>query len=110
MEPSSDGWKADVPIIPILGYQGGMDFRHILLLAMALLISSCDRRSNASPDNRAGADTIKVTNPYPDAVEVRLFVQNDWSDQDGTAVFYNPDGTSLNESQRSQFELSLIHI
>lgn len=69
-----------------------MDWRRAVL-AVLILICACKERESV--------------HPFPNATEVRLFVETDY--RDGKPVYTNSVGLILNPDQRSRFE-AMIHI
>jgi hypothetical protein len=91
-----------------------MRLRAIALLA-ALLVLGCDRpssdpvvRSPAEPvaEPPATAHFRQVSDPYPDASEVRLFVHTGYDDN-GEPILASAEGRRLTHAQRNAFERAL---
>ncbi|MFN3228321.1 MAG: hypothetical protein ACK41P_00535 [Asticcacaulis sp.] len=69
----------------------------LVLLLGALVLGACD---GLVPDR-------SVKNPFPNATEVRLFVNTDYN-QNGEPIFSHPQGRRLTQAQRYKLEKSLF--
>jgi hypothetical protein len=74
-----------------------MKMRPLLLVFVALLIASCDQSSQVR----------KIENPFPNASEIRLFVQVDYDKNSGEPILKNATGVALSAADRAQFEDTL---
>ena len=77
----------------------------LLVMPLALVCGSCGQRPTDTQELGAVPDR-PVSNAFPTAAEVRLFVNDDY-DEDGKPLFSNPAGRSLSASQRAEFESAL---
>lgn len=89
--------------------------RILALLAAALAVAACERKVDtiAQPDSsNASAMAAKpfqdrrVTNPFPQATQLRLFVEVGYTDA-GKPVLSKTKGIQLNATQRRAFENGL---
>jgi hypothetical protein len=88
--------------------------RALALLAAALLVGCSDglsepreQTSRAAASNTIAARAARsIGNPFPDATEVRLFV-NDGYDDEGSPTMSAPAGRPLSRSQRKAFEAAV---
>ncbi|MCB2044890.1 MAG: hypothetical protein H6915_01810 [Novosphingobium sp.] len=72
-----------------------------ILLAVFVFLAGCSS-GDALPSDQ-GASSQQKLNPFPDAAEVRLFVESgEYRNQE--AVFTNPDGQSMTKEQRKVLE------
>ena len=78
----------------------------IALLAVGLSSASCDPAPVAENATEV-APSKPASNAFPDATEVRLFVETRL-DADGDPVLSKPNGLKLNPTQRAQFESYLV--
>lgn len=69
--------------------------------SFVLLTTSCDK-----PLEETATLDRQVENPFPNATEVRLFVEVNYSDS-GQAILNNPNGVALSVPQRDEFENAL---
>ena len=90
--------------------------RILALLAATLAIAGCERKvdSIAQPDPSNAAASFaapfkdrRVTNPFPAATEVRLFVEVAYT-KDNKQILSKRKGVLLNAAQRKAFEDSLV--
>ena len=80
-------------------------------LAALLLVTGCD--APAEKEAEASADQVDQAirptgSPFPEASQVRLFVELDWSMEDQAPVFSKPDGLLLESAEREKLEQALI--
>jgi hypothetical protein len=87
--------------------------RILALLAAALAVAACERKvdtiAQPDPSNTAAAKPFedrRVTSPFPQATQLRLFVEVDYTDA-GKPILSKAKGVRLNAAQRKAFENSL---
>lgn len=89
--------------------------RILALLAATLAVAACERKVDtiAQPDpSNTAAMTAKpfqdrrITNPFPHATQLRLFVEVGYTDA-GKPILSKSKGIQLNATQRSAFENGL---
>lgn len=85
------------------------------IAAVAIIVTGCERKVDTlaqSEQANATASIVqpfkdrRVTNPFPDAIEVRLFVEVDYTN-DNKPILSKRNGVRLNAAQRKAFEDSL---
>ncbi len=89
--------------------------RILPIIALALAITGCERKIDtlAQPEQANATASIaqpfkdrRVTNPFPGATEVRLFVEVGYT-KDSKPILSKRNGVRLNAAQRKEFENSL---
>ncbi|MBA4761051.1 hypothetical protein [Sphingomonas sp.] len=82
--------------------------RILALLAAALAVAACERKidtiaqpgpSNATASIAQPFKDRRVTNPFPQATQLRLFVEVDYTDA-GKPILSKAKGVQLNAAQR----------
>lgn len=90
--------------------------RFLSLFAAALAVAGCERKVDtiAQPDSSNATASIaqpfkdrRVTNPFPQATQLRLFVEVDYT-KAGKPILSKTKGIPLNAAQRKAFEGSLV--
>ncbi len=90
--------------------------RILALLATALAVVGCERKvdtivqpdpSNVSAMAAKPFQDRRVTNPFPQATQLRLFVEVGFTDA-GKPILSKAKGVQLNAAQRKAFEQSLL--
>lgn len=81
--------------------------RVFLFVAFGLLGASCGPAPAIKNEVQEIAPTKLVRNAFPQASEVRLFVETD-VDANGKSVFSKPEGLKLSPTERQAFEASLV--
>jgi len=91
-----------------MGKGHGMMIRAaLLMISIGLLGASCGPAPVSNTEVAKVEQTKPVSNAFPQATEVRLFVETEL-DADGKSVFSKPDGLKLSPKQRRAFESSLV--
>lgn len=78
----------------------------LFMIAMGLLNASCGPAPITGNNAQEITPVKPVTNVFPEATEVRLFVETAIG-ADGKSVFSKPSGLKLSPKQRAEFESSL---
>ena len=82
----------------------------------ALLLAGCSSESAETLDHGSSKSDLevaqpvverRVSNPFPDATELRLFVETAYDQKTGKAIFSRSNGIRLSEPQRRKFEDAL---
>lgn len=90
--------------------------RILAIIALAVVATGCERKVDtiAQPDPSNAAASIaqpfkdrRITNPFPGATEVRLFVEVGYTN-DSKPILSKRNGVRLNAAQRKAFEDSLM--
>lgn len=113
------GWEADVNATPVIyAFMEGKLPRYgltkLLLGALSLLASACDQKADVQKEPTGTARVSvrpettdqPVSNSFPTATSVRLFVES--GEPGGTMQYSKPAGTLLSPEQRKKLESSLI--
>lgn len=88
----------------------------ISLALGVLLLAGCESRNTGAAgqtSSTASREYAKrnvervVSNPFPKAPELRLFVETDLDEKSGRPIFHRKDGLALTPAQRKTFEDSL---
>jgi hypothetical protein len=89
--------------------------RILAIIALAVVATGCERKVDtiAQPDSSNATASIaqpfknrRITNPFPGATEVRLFVEVRYT-KDNKPILSKRNGVRLNAAQRKAFENSL---
>lgn len=88
-----------------------MRFRLVALCAASLVLG-CTQQPNAPAPKRSDDSVTEnlvrnVGNPFPDASEVRLFVESGEYGSEGHPILSSPEGRRLTDDQRRAFEAAL---
>ncbi|MEM6474847.1 MAG: hypothetical protein AAF687_01640 [Pseudomonadota bacterium] len=67
-------------------------------------MASCDAVADLGLQSEPEVAPVKITDPFPAAVSVRLFVESGEVDEDGRGIMTKPEGLLLTDKQRIEVE------
>jgi len=83
--------------------------RSLLLVFFLFMVTGCDQSAevrNLEQPSSTSEDR-KIKDPFPNASEVRLFIEVDYQKESGEPIFNKEDGVTLTDADRLRFEDAL---